>query len=112
MTKDQPNSLEQHRVAMKEALEAGGAQAVIAYVGAFDSDPLRRVLCIASRQVLVGTHLDDLITVADAGVAEMLRQAYEAATKAFEAQLADSASAVEAKLGLGQLQVTLERHGP
>ena len=55
MTKDQPNSLEQHRVAMKEALEAGGAQAVIAYVGAFDSDPLRRVLYIASRQVLVGT---------------------------------------------------------
>ena len=97
---------------MKEALEAGGAQAVIAYVGAFDSDPLRRVLCIASRQVLVGTHLDDLITVADAGVAEMLRQAYEAAAKAFEAQPADSATVEEAKLGLGQLHATRERHGP
>ena len=99
-------------MAMKEALEAGGAQAVIAYVGAFDSDPLRRVLCIASRQVLVGTHLDDLITVADAGVAEMLRQAYEAAAKAFEAQPADSATVEEAKLGLGQLHATRERHGP
>ncbi len=257
MTEERPNPLEQHRAAMKEAVEAGGGDAVIAYIEGFDSDPLRRVLYIASKQVLApaefaNKRLDDLITVSDAGVAEMLRQAeyavdedtrgqcvhgahivsynlaaeladcwpgddlprtpahhtrgvqaatdcllwsqpagqpmpisndywvrgvhqialgdaaaairswtaslefaeeaaeaqnkpttagaystfavilnsgylglarwidgdadgeraYEAATKAFEAQLADSGSAEEAKLGLGQLQLTRERHGP
>ena len=72
---ERPNPLVQHRAAMKEALETGGGQAVIAYIEGFDSDPLRRVLYIASKQVLVGKRLDDLMTVADAGVAEMLRQA-------------------------------------
>ncbi len=80
MTTDQPNPLEQHRAAMKQALEGGGARAVIAYIEGFDSDPLRRVLYIASKLVLAPAdsadkRLDDLITVSDAGVAEMLRQA-------------------------------------
>ena len=39
-------------------------------------------------------------------------QAYKAATKAFEAQLGDAEKADEAKLGLGQLRLTRERHGP
>ncbi len=79
MTEEQPNPMEQHRAAMKSAVEAGGGQAVIDYIEGFDSDPLRRVLYIASKQVLAppdfeDKRLDDLITVCDAGVAEMLRQ--------------------------------------
>ncbi len=77
---EQPNPLEQHRVAMKEAVETGGGRAVIDYIEGFDSDPLRRVLYIASKQVLAppdfqDKRLDDLITVCEAGLAEMLRQA-------------------------------------
>ena len=77
---EQANPLEQHRAAMKEAVEAGGGGAVIDYIEGFDSDPLRRVLYIASKQVLAppdfqDKRLDDLITVSEAGVAEMLRQA-------------------------------------
>lgn len=80
MAEEQPNPMEQHREAMKVAVETGGAQAVIDYIEGFDSDPLRRVLYIASKQVLApddvqGKRLDDLITVSDAGIAEMLRQA-------------------------------------
>ena len=76
---EQPNPLEQHRAAMKSALDAGGGQAVIDYIEGFDSDPLRRVLYIASKQVLAppdsqDKRLDDLITVSDAGIVEMLRQ--------------------------------------
>ena len=75
----QTNPLEQHRAAKKEAAETGGGQAVIDYIEGFASDPLRRVLYIASKQVLAppdsqSKRLDDLITVSDAGVAEMLRQ--------------------------------------
>lgn len=80
---EQPNPMEQHRAAMKSALNAGGGQAVIDYIEGFDSDPLRRVLYIASKQVLAppdfqDKSLDDLITVSDAGIAEMLRQVEEA----------------------------------
>ena len=65
---------------MKSALDAGGGQAVIDYIEGFDNDPLRRVLYIASKQVLAppdsqDKRLDDLITVSDAGIVEMLRQA-------------------------------------
>jgi hypothetical protein len=79
MTEERPNPLAQHRAAMKQALDAGGGQAVIDYVEGFDSDPLRRVLYIASTQVLAppdfkDKRLDDLITVSDAGIVEMLRQ--------------------------------------
>lgn len=71
--------LQQHRKAMGDALNQGGAGAVVEYIQGFDSEPLRRVLYIASKNVLAppdsaGKRLDDLIVVADAGVAEMRRQ--------------------------------------
>lgn len=103
MTEEQPNPLEQHRAAMMEAVEAGGGDAVIAYIEGFDSDPLRRVLYIASKQVLVpansaGKRLDDLITVSDAGVAEMLRQAEYAAAEETRGQCVQGAHIVSYNL--------------
>ncbi len=77
---EEPNPLEQHRQAMRSAAETGGGQAVIDYIEGFESGPLRRVLYIASKQALAppdfkDKRLDDLITVSDAGIVEMLRQA-------------------------------------
>lgn len=103
MTNEQPNPLEQHRAAMKEAVKSGGGDAVIAYIKGFDSDPLRRVLYIASKQVLVpkdsaDKRLDDLITVSDAGVAEMLRQAEHAVDEDTRAQCVHAAHIISYNL--------------
>ena len=83
MTDNQPDPMQQHRAVMRELLDTDGPLAIINYVQGFDSDPLRRVLYIASNNVIAppdfdGKELEALIVVSDSGLAEMDRQLEEA----------------------------------
>ncbi len=71
---------DQHWLALKAALESGGSAAAIALIDSFTDDLERRVLYVFARQGLVfrewaGKGFDPYIEIADAGIAELLRQA-------------------------------------
>jgi hypothetical protein len=96
--------------ALKAAIEAGGAGAGIDFIRAFDDPLQRRVLFAFARQGLNGRDggfedaieppsFDNLIAVADAGIAELLAQAEAEADAALRDRRVDSANVISYNLG-------------
>lgn len=73
---------QQHEGALLEVLAQGGAEAAAAYVSGLASDLERRVLYVFGRQGVAkrdpAQRLDEYIGFAEAGIAELLRQAQAA----------------------------------
>lgn len=103
MANERLDPLAQHRAVMRQLLVDTGPQAIIDYIQGFDSDPLRRVLYIASKEALApqeaaGKDLDALIAVSDAGVAEIRGQVKAAEADEERAQMLHGAHIVSYNL--------------
>lgn len=93
----------QHWPFMRSAAEAGGADAVVAYVRGFDDDRERRVLFTLARQGLVMSEweerdLDLYVAVARAGIDEALAQAERVTDDAERRKLTNSANVISYNL--------------
>lgn len=100
---EQLDFFNQHWPAMAEAAESDGAAGVIAFIDGFGDDLERRVLYMFARRGLgsdewEGKSLDLLIEVAEAGIAEMLRQGESAEDKETRNKRIDSANVVSFNL--------------
>jgi hypothetical protein len=88
---------------MAAAAEANGCDGIVEYIGGFDDDLERRVLYMFARQGLgnsewPGKSLDLLIEVADAGMAEFIRQAEAAPDKETRNKRVDGANVISFNL--------------
>ena len=88
---------------MKAAAEAGGGTAVAEYILGFDDELERRVLFVFARTGLVmqdweGKNFDDYITVCDAGIAEVFRQAEAAEDEETRAKRRNAAHVISYNL--------------
>jgi len=93
-----------HWPAMKTAAEAGGGKAVSDFILGFEDELERRVLFMFARQGLAmddwqGKSFDALIEVADAGIAELVRQAEGTEDAQTRDKRIDAANVISFNLG-------------
>ncbi|MBN2082987.1 hypothetical protein JW859_12380 [bacterium] len=93
-----------HWPAMKAAAEAGGGKAVSEFILGFEDELERRVLFMFARQGLAmddwqGKSFDALIEVADAGIAELIRQSEGTKDPETRDKRIDAANVISFNLG-------------
>jgi hypothetical protein len=94
---------DRHWEEMRKLMEGEGAEAVIKFIDAFEDDEQRRQLYSFARFAFAmkeweGKNLDALIAVANAGIAEGLRQAQAAPSAETSAKLVDFANVLSYNL--------------
>jgi tetratricopeptide (TPR) repeat protein len=94
---------DRHWEEMRKNMEDEGPEAVIKFIGAFEDDEQRRQLYSFGRFAFAmkeweGKNLDGLIAVANAGIAEGLRQAEAATSSEDSAKLVDYANVLSYNL--------------
>lgn len=100
---EQLDFFKQHWPQMAEAAQSNGAAGVVDYIAGFDDDLERRVLYMFAHQGLAdkaweGKSLDLLIDVAEAGIAEFLKQAEAAPDKETRNKRIDGANIISFNL--------------
>jgi len=100
---EQLDFFNEHWPEMATAAEADGCAGIVEYIDGFDDDLERRVLYMFARQGLgskdwPGRSLDLLIEVADAGMAELIRQAEAAPDKETRNKRVDGANVISFNL--------------